>query len=191
LLKRGLGSIQRSTSRLAAITQDLLDVARWHGGDSQVSPARLDFGKLVRQVVRSYRARVDGPHQILLRVQRGRHLVLVDAARLEQVCENLLDNACKYSADAAEVRVGVRSEGGGVLLQVVDRGIGIPADATELIFEPFGRAPNAEARGVPGMGLGLYLCRNIVERHGGRIWATSARPRQGTTLSVWLPGAAA
>jgi signal transduction histidine kinase len=111
-----------------------------------------------------------------------------DAARLEQVCENLLENAFKYSPDGGDVRVDLRSHSGGVLLQVSDHGIGIPIGSTEMIFEPFGRAANAEQRGLPGMGLGLYICRSTLERHGGRIWAESAGEMQGTTLNVWLPG---
>ena len=187
LLKRALASIQRATSRLAGITQDLLDVARWQAGDLPLSPTRLDFRKLVRDVVRGYQDHVE--RRVLLKVARGRHTVIADAGRLEQVCENLLDNAFKYSPDGGDVYVEVRFEAGGVLLRVRDPGIGIPASAADMIFEPFGRAANAERRSVPGMGLGLYVCRSIVERHGGRVWAESPGEQQGSTLSVWLPGA--
>lgn len=189
LLKRALGSIQRATSRLAGITQDLLDVARWQTGDLPLSPTRLDFGKLVREVVRGYQDHVQ--RRVQLKVARGRHMVVADAGRLEQVCENLLDNAFKYSPDGGDVYVEVRSEAGGVLLQIRDCGIGIPAGAADMIFEPFERAANAERRSVAGMGLGLYICRTIVERHGGRVWAESPGEQQGSTLSVWLPGARA
>ena len=76
---------------------------------------------------------------------------------------------------------------GGTLLTVADQGIGLPPGAGEAIFQPFGRAANAERSTVPGLGLGLYVCRNVVERHGGRIWAESAGEGLGTTLSLWLP----
>jgi signal transduction histidine kinase len=85
------------------------------------------------------------------------------------------------------VAVAVRPEGEGALLTVRDRGIGLPPDAAASIFEPFRRAPNAAARRLPGAGVGLYLCRQIVEHHGGRIWAQSPGEGQGATLSVWLP----
>jgi signal transduction histidine kinase len=81
----------------------------------------------------------------------------------------------------------VRPEGEGALLTVRDRGIGLPPGAAAAIFEPFRRAPNAAARRLPGAGVGLYLCRQIVEHHGGRIWAESPGEGQGATLSVWLP----
>jgi signal transduction histidine kinase len=74
-----------------------------------------------------------------------------------------------------------------VILEVRDQGIGLPDGAEQSIFEPFGRAPNAADRQIRGMGLGLYLCRSIVERHGGRIWAESPGEGRGTTVRVWLP----
>ena len=190
LLERSLGSIQRATNRLAAITQDLLDVARWQRGDLTLRPTRLNVARVVTDVVRRCQQRLSEEHHLALHVSRGRHLVIGEAARLEQVCENVLENAFKYSPDGGDVRVDVRSEGGGVLLRVSDHGIGIPLGSTEMIFEPFGRAANAERRGLPGMGLGLYICRSTVERHGGRIWAESAGELQGTTINVWLPGPA-
>jgi signal transduction histidine kinase len=112
-----------------------------------------------------------------------------DPDRLEQVFQNLLENAIKYSPEGAELRVRVQSKAGGVLIEVQDRGMGLPDGATERIFEPFGRAPNAQERQIQGMGLGLYICRNIVEQHRGRIWARSDGEGQGTVVTVWLPQA--
>jgi two-component system, OmpR family, sensor histidine kinase VicK len=74
-----------------------------------------------------------------------------------------------------------------VLVEVQDHGIGLPPEAAERIFEPFSRATNAEVRQITGMGLGLYICRNIVEQHHGRIWARSRGEGHGTLISVWLP----
>jgi signal transduction histidine kinase len=74
-----------------------------------------------------------------------------------------------------------------VTVAVRDTGIGLPAGMTERIFEPFGRAPNAAARGLPGIGLGLFISRRIIEMHGGRLWAESGGEGHGTTMSVTLP----
>lgn len=72
-------------------------------------------------------------------------------------------------------------------LRVTDQGIGLTAEELPLLFRRYGRAPGAFAQGVPGLGLGLYLCRAIIERHGGRIWAVSPGRGQGTTIHVLLP----
>jgi signal transduction histidine kinase len=76
---------------------------------------------------------------------------------------------------------------GGVTLTVTDHGIGLPPGQEARIFQAFGRAPNAASHQIPGLGLGLSICRQLVEAHGGRIWATSPGEQQGTTVGVWLP----
>ena len=88
---------------------------------------------------------------------------------------------------AAERVAREAAEGAGVLIAVRDAGIGLPEGAVELIFEPFGRAPNAATSRLPGMGLGLFICRSIAERHGGGIRAESAGEGQGPTVTCWLP----
>src|SRR5439155_23642548 len=113
--------------------------------------------------------------------------IVADAHRLEQGLTNLFDNAAKYSPRGAPIDVELTAEDGGALLVVRDRGIGLPAGAEEHIFEPFGRATNATERNIPGLGLGLYICRQIAERHGGRLWAESAGGDRGTSLRLWLP----
>ena len=111
----------------------------------------------------------------------------VDPDRVEQIVENLLSNAIKYSPERAEIVVTLTTYGDGVLLRVRDAGIGLPASALERVFEPFGRAENAIERNIEGLGLGLYICRQIAEQHGGRLWAESPGDGQGTTISLWLP----
>jgi signal transduction histidine kinase len=73
------------------------------------------------------------------------------------------------------------------MLRVRDQGIGLPPGAAEQIFQPFGRAANAQTANIPGLGLGLYICRQIANRHGGKLWAESEGEGQGTTLCLWLP----
>ena len=138
-------------------------------------------------VAERYQEYLDERHQLSVDVPEASCFALVDADRLQQVQENLLDNAAKYSPQGGMIRVVVRLEGEGVLVSVQDQGIGLPADATEAIFGPFGRAPNAAEHQIPGLGLGLHTCRSIVVQHQGRIWAESAGEGQGTSVSFWLP----
>jgi signal transduction histidine kinase len=114
-------------------------------------------------------------------------MVEADATRLEQILDNLLGNAAKYSPAGSPIDVRLSVEEDSVTVMVQDTGIGLPDSAAERIFEPFGRAENAIARNVPGMGLGLYVSRRIAELHAGRLWAESAGEGQGTTLYLWLP----
>ena len=109
-----------------------------------------------------------------------------DAARLRQLVENLVENAVKYSPDGGEVRVTVGQEGGEAHLTVIDRGIGIPVADLPHIFERFQRGTNVDDRRFAGMGLGLYICRGIVEGHGGRV-EVSSTPGQGSAFRVTLP----
>jgi len=113
-----------------------------------------------------------------------------DPHRMQQVLSNLVQNAIKYSPAGGEIEISLRGEDLGVLVTVSDRGIGLPPEAAESIFEPFGRASNAQRQHMPGMGLGLYIARQIVEQHGGRIWADSSGEGYGTQLHLWLPGIA-
>jgi PAS domain S-box-containing protein len=187
LLNRSLRSIDRATSRLTTITQDLFDVSRLRVGDLQLRQVRLNLGPLIREVTKHYADELDDRHHLNVRVSRSTYPVELDPDRIEQVLDNLLRNAVKYSPDGGTVFVTLRRNDGGALLEVRDQGIGLPPGAADIIFEPFGRAANAERRNLPGMGLGLYICRSIVERHSGRIWADSPGEHQGMTVSVWLP----
>jgi signal transduction histidine kinase len=147
----------------------------------------LDLTDLLREVVSRYQEQITGTGHLLLEIVGTPASVSADPDRIEQVLTNLLDNALKYSPDGAELRVRVQSKARGVLLEVQDHGIGMPPEAVGRIFEPFSRAHNAEQRQITGMGLGLFICRNIVEQHHGRIWARSAGEGTGTLMSIWLP----
>ncbi len=110
-----------------------------------------------------------------------------DPLLLEEVLKNLLDNAIKFSPNGGEVRIRVRHEGTHVHLSVSDQGIGVPPDQLERIFEHFYQVDRGTTRHFEGLGIGLALCRHIVDRLGGRIWAESAGRDQGTTFHVLLP----
>jgi excisionase family DNA binding protein len=189
-LARALPVIDRSTNRLTVLIEDLLDVSRIRLGRLLLNRRPVDLAELARLVLERYRPQVAAAHELTLGIASAPPAVLADIDRLDQVLSNLLDNALKYSPDGGPIVVTVASDGPGVRLSVRDAGIGMPAGTTEIIFEPFGRADNAADRQIAGLGLGLYICRSIVDQHGGRVWAESPGEGQGTTLHVWLPAAA-
>ncbi|HEX8968614.1 MAG TPA: ATP-binding protein [Chloroflexota bacterium] len=191
MLQRSLKRIDHASDRLADLVRDLLDVSRISAGNLPLRVRLVDLTDLVRDLVGRYQEQLSGAGHLLLDIVGSPRAVSADPDRIEQVVTNLLDNAVKYSPAGAELRVRLQPKARGVLLEVQDRGIGLPAAATERIFEPFSRASNAEERQITGMGLGLYICRNIVQQHRGRIWARSDGEDRGTIMSVWLPEATA
>jgi signal transduction histidine kinase len=185
--ERSLEGIRHTARRMAVLTNDLLDVSRIQSGQLALRCESLNISGLVQQVVQRWTAQVDATHVFDLEVPVEPVLVNADAGRLEQIFENLLSNAVKYSPAGGMVEVQVTHDAEVAVVKVRDYGIGLPAGANETIFEPFGRASNAAARNVPGLGLGLYICRRIAELHGGRIVAESAGDGTGTTFTVSLP----
>jgi signal transduction histidine kinase len=178
----GLRRIVREGQRLAALVTDLLDAARMEQGRLISDREPVDLGELVTEVVSRQNA---SPHSCELDV-RGAIVGNYDRKRIEQLVENLVENAKKYSPEATPVRVEVWQQNGEARITVRDQGIGIPPADLPKIFERFARASNVDDRKFHGMGLGLYICRGIVEEHGGRIWAESEVGR-GSTFQVALP----
>jgi signal transduction histidine kinase len=179
--------IDQSTSRLIELTEDLLDVTRLQGGRITFHREPTDLVALARRVVARLQMTTQRHHLSLL--TSSEYLVAdVDPRRIEQVLSNLIGNAIKYSPAGGPIEVTVREEVGTkmALLSIRDSGIGIPVQQQARIFGRFERADNARAYGIGGTGLGLYLCRELIERHEGRIWFESAEG-QGSTFFIALP----
>jgi len=184
-LDRYLSAIEAGSNRLTTLTEDLLDVSRLQQGELELRLRDIDLADLCQEIIGRLPQPTRG--QVRLDVSEYAHPILLDPDRIEQIIVNLLDNAAKYSVQDGGIEVSVRQDASGCELRVRDHGIGIPVEAVEQIFEPFGRAPNAKAANIPGLGLGLYICRQIAHRHSGRLWAESAGEGQGTTFILWLP----
>jgi PAS domain S-box-containing protein len=185
-IDRYMGVIERTAAHMANLTEDLLDVGRLQQGRLPLRFAEMDLAQLVRGVVARQSSRGNSL-PVTLDLQAEPCVIVADADRLEQVITNLLENATKYSPHGGSIEVKLSADGDGVSLGVRDYGIGFPSSAAERIFEPFGRASNAAERNIPGLGLGLYISRQIVERHGGRLRAESLGEGRGTTFLMWLP----
>jgi signal transduction histidine kinase/DNA-binding response OmpR family regulator len=182
LLRRVLEGVDR----LGALVGDLLDVSRMRAGQLTVDARPVDLVALLDAVVRRHAAAAP-EHTLRFAGQVDTCILAADPGRLEQVFDNLIANALKYSPHGGTVQVGLHREQGSVHVTVADDGIGLPPGAAERVFEPFGRGANAVERAIPGLGLGLYICRSIVERHGGRLWAESEGEGRGTTVHLVLP----
>ncbi len=188
--REALETIDQATSRLAELTDDLLDVARLQAGRLALRLEPQDLVALVRRVIK--RSQITTlRHQITLRDAPETLIVDIDIQRFEQVLGNLLSNAIKYAPEGGPIELTLTEMTNGdgypsALLTVTDSGIGIPAEQQSRLFTRFSRAANAQEHGITGTGLGLYISRELVERHEGRIWFESNEGR-GTTFFISLP----
>ena len=188
--REALEAIDSATTRLVELTNDLLDVARLQADRLELRREPTDLVALARRVSRRMQVTTER-HMLRLEASEDYVVADVDAARIEQVLGNLLSNAIKYSPEGGEVRIRVNKISAGAqeeraLICVQDTGIGIPKEQQGRLFSRFVRADNARERSIGGTGLGLYLCREILARHGGRIWLES-QLNQGSVFSIELP----
>lgn len=182
-----LETIDQATNRLVELTEDLLDVARLQAERIQLHSEPHDLIALARRVIKRFQMASDR-HTLSLVAADEFVVATLDVRRTEQIVGNLLSNAIKYSPDGGPVTITIEQDEGERMakLSVRDRGIGIPASQQPLLFNRFARADNARERGITGTGLGLYLCRELVELQGGRLWFTSEEGC-GSAFYVALP----
>jgi signal transduction histidine kinase len=184
---KALRSMARQTDRLTRLVDDLLDTSRIQAGRFELERARVDLVPLVREVLERFELRGQEGLRFFLESPELPVEGTWDGPRLEQVVTNLLSNAVRYSPQGGTVRVSFHITPMDVELQVRDEGIGIPPESLAQLFQPFARASNATARHFGGLGLGLFICREIVQRHGGAIWAESPGAHRGSCFHVRLP----
>jgi signal transduction histidine kinase/CheY-like chemotaxis protein len=178
-----VGSIVRQSRRLAALITQLLDASHVHAGRFEIDRRLTDVSAAAVWAVEAARMGDAGRHEWDVHIGAGIHAD-VDPDRWEQLVVNLLDNAMKYSETRKTITVSLTEAQNELSLRVADEGIGIPPDRIARIFERFYRAHDDP--GLSGLGLGLYIAREIAERHGGRIQVTSVEA-QKTEFTVTLP----
>jgi K+-sensing histidine kinase KdpD len=176
--------IEGEADRLRRLAEDLLVLSRTESGRLEVTLDPLLMGHVVRRRV-AYESAHWPDHRFIAELPSGLGLVLGEEMYVEQVVQNLLSNAAKYSPAGSEVRVVVEQTAGELSVRVLDEGMGITDEAPERLFELFYRSPHA-ARQAAGAGIGLFVCRQLIESMGGRIWA-KRRETVGSEFGFTLP----
>lgn len=166
-----LARMQRQIDRLDRLMARMLNTARIESGRLALNPEVFDLAALVRQVAGDFAVLAPG-HQIAVDVSETA-LIRADRECIEQVLFNLIENAVKYSPEPRPIIVQVRIADGRIRCRVADQGIGVPADLRERLFSRFVRERSERVRSISGLGVGLYICRGIIEAHGGTIGVES------------------
>ncbi|HET6252660.1 MAG TPA: PAS domain S-box protein [Puia sp.] len=178
-----LGKTLRQVNKLTRLVNDLLDVSKIQAGKLQYEMAACSLLPLIRESVGTVQ-QIYSTHSIGCILPNEDLVISADSEKIEQVLINLLTNAIKYSPDDPRVTLTVRREGDKALVSVQDHGIGIPAGHLGHLFSRYFRInPNPA---IGGLGIGLYICKEIISRHGGLIWAESTEGK-GSTFYFSLP----
>lgn len=178
-IQKTLGSV----NRLQDLIFDLLDVSKIQSGQLHLNFTGFDIDTLIEETIASFQV-IAGDHKI---IRQGKHISLIvsaDRQRMEQVLTNLLSNAVKYSPNADQVFVYTEMTGTEFIIKVRDFGIGIAKEEQSRVFDRFYRAKDNSVL-ISGFGLGLYICKDIMKKHNGKIWIESNGT--GTVFSISLP----
>jgi signal transduction histidine kinase/ActR/RegA family two-component response regulator len=185
---RYTASVERQTTHLRRLVDDLLDVARVTSGKVSLQRERVEMSSLVRRSVETHRAMAEAEGLSLTFSDDGVETAVEgDVVRLDQVATNLITNAVKYTPRGGRIEVRVGQEAGEALLVVRDTGIGIPPEHLRSIFDMFAQVPTSLDRSSGGLGLGLTLVRSLVELQGGSVSAESEGKGRGSAFTVRLP----
>ncbi len=184
--ERFISLIVDESERLGRIVNQILLANQLDVGRLDLMTEAFDAPELLERVAEATRTHAPPHLTVTVSAGDGVPLVAADKDRVRQILINLVENAIKYSPDGGTIELGVESFEGLVLFRVLDEGLGIPDDEHPRIFEKFYRLDPDMTRGIGGTGLGLYICKELVERMGGRIWVES-RQERGSAFFFELP----
>jgi PAS domain S-box-containing protein len=183
---RQLAILARNIDRMAMLLRDILDAARLGTAEFRLDLDDVDLAPLLRQSVEAFHDQATQGGVTLEAHAPPGIAVHADPRRVSQVLANLVSNALKFTPSGGRVELRVRPGDGQAVVEVADTGAGIAPGDLEKLFQPFHQV-GAGAQGGKGTGLGLHICKGLVERHGGRVWASSDGLGKGTIVSFSLP----
>ena len=183
---RFLKIINEESMGLSALINDLLDLSRIESGKGfKITKAPIDIGSIIRENVDIFQAQTD-KHTFKTNLSHDLVKIEADKDKINQVMENLISNAVKFSPEGGEITVSIKETKDELKVNVSDNGIGIPEKDLSHIFEKFYRAENASSEAIGGTGLGLAIVKYILESHGGKI-SVESKIGKGSIFSFVLP----
>lgn len=179
--------LEENTQRMGDLINDLLTISRIEAGKLPLEKKELSLEDLTKKVVLKFKPLAKASNvRVKLRAQKNLPKVLADSLWLEQVVENLLDNAIRYIKKKGEVKIKIQPRRKKIYFEIQDNGVGIPKEEQKFIFQKFFRSANVLKHQTEGLGLGLHITKRILELLGGKIWFSS-QENKGSTFYFTLP----
>jgi len=181
-----LQTTQTETERMIRLVNDLLQLSKMDSRDYDLNKEIVEFNKFFNRIIDRFEMSKSQNVYFDRHLPESQYFVEAETDKLTQVIDNIISNALKYSPDGGNIRFGILVQEGFLKVMISDDGMGIPKENVERIFDRFYRVDRARARSMGGTGLGLAIAREMIEAHGGAIWAESEEGR-GTTIFFTLP----
>jgi histidine kinase len=180
--------VYREADRLQRLVRDLQELSRVEAGSFDLHRAQIQLGELIRQTsIRLSPQFEEKGVDLTVEIEPDLPVVYADEDRISQVLLNLMGNALQYTPAGGVVSISAQRHDGTVRVCITDTGVGVTAEHLSHLFDRFYRVDKSRSRAGGGSGIGLTITRHLVEAHGGRIWAASDGPGQGSTFSFVLP----
>lgn len=183
--KKVIEKIYEASQRLVAMIEDFLDISKIEQGKMDYSFEKMDLRRLLESTIEEVRTTVRDDARIILHADKNDSFVMIgDTLKIRQVINNLLDNAIKYSPHGSSIDLFMKKENAHLLLSIHDRGLGIPKKVLPRLFRKYSRSETTQKLHTEGRGLGLYIAKQIVAAHGGKIWAYSKGENKGSVFNI-------
>ncbi|MGM0896719.1 MAG: cell wall metabolism sensor histidine kinase WalK [Bacillota bacterium] len=181
-----LNVTQTETERMIRLVNDLLKLSKMDSSDTDLSREMVEFGVFFNRIIDRFEMSKSQNVSFERKLPKSQYFVEIDTDKLTQVIDNIISNALKYSPEGGKVRFSVREKEGELLVAITDEGMGIPKENVDRIFDRFYRVDRARSRAMGGTGLGLAISKEMINAHGGKIWAES-KYGKGTSIYFTLP----